>query len=146
MTKKYYKICYTAYCQHRFFSYAKDRLEDIDLNLPVEYKINEWIYPNVPETKLMVFDTLQHANKWIDQDDVDVLRRYNKIFECEVKKPVKKSIFRQLKGWLSNKEIKRSINKCMKLKKNKKSYLHLCDKPPQGTVFVSAVKLIKEVK
>jgi len=142
MTKKYYKICYLS--GNTLMSYADGKLYNIDKNLPITYKLDQWNYPNFKDTKLMVFDSLENAQNWLSQDSV-FPNRNNKIFECEVKNPTKRSIFLRI-VFADYTCINKTLKMCITLKNKKKKYSQLCYQPPKGTVFVSALKLIKEVK
>jgi len=141
--KIYYKVCDVT--SGELYSYAKYNIDLIDKSLCVHYIVDQWVYPNVKNTKLMVFKTLEDLQNFLNED-LDEQDGY-KIYECEVINPTNKSIFISVKSAIYYwGDILIKLNKCMRLKNKGKKYLHLCQEPPKGTVFCSAVKLTKEVE
>jgi len=122
----------------------------------VQYKIGEWIYPKVKNTKLMVFDNLASASRFAPNYP---------IYTCVVKNPTNKAIFIDTKNIFS--ELNRmwfpTAERCIPLaearflikfksmwkKLRKKQQQHKKFFSPKGiptdTVFVSAIKLLKKV-
>ena len=109
-----------------FFSNQED--------LVVFYKINEWVYPRLSGSQLMVFNSYANARNYMLSYNLG-----NNIFKCEVLKPSKRGIFFQ-------KDIRNSLLNVLKLKKNKKKYLDLISNQfPDGTVFCEGVKLLNKL-
>ena len=135
MDRIYYKVVcedLTSACVPRW--YEESGVID---KFCVQYIKNEWVYPKINGSKLMVFNHLDYAKKFARDRGWKV-----KIFECEIKNPSKKAPFiRNTNG------IELFIEKCIELKKNKKKYSHLCqlESIPPGTIFCNAVKLTKEI-
>jgi hypothetical protein len=97
----------------------------------VHYKIGEWTYPTRKGTKIFVFDDLQGAKNFIN----DTWNSGDKIFECEVKSPcTDKSYFVEFGS------LDYFWNRLLAGEKV------FPDEPLPGTVFVDAVKLLKEIK
>lgn len=125
--KKYYKV--TNCTNH---SARATFIESLEAR--VLYKIDQWVYPNIKNSDLMVFETLECATNFAKGGG-------DKIYECEVKNPRKKGIININNfDWID-------IFKALKLKKQKKKFLHLSEYScaPSGTIFCSAVKLVKRV-
>lgn len=113
----------------------------------LQYQLNEWIYPRIDGSDIMVFDSVKSV------ENSKLFASKNRCFECEVIKPKRNGIFSifmiNMIKW-NDYEINRMskiFDNITKLKKNKKGYLrysnyHLA---PKGTVFCSAVKLIREI-
>lgn len=99
----------------------------------IQYKINEWTYPIVPYTKLMVFDNFSEAY---------IFNSIEKgiIYECQVKNPSKIGFNVSLSS------IYYKYPQLLKLIKNNKSYSCYRNFAPESTIFVKAVKLIKKVE
>lgn len=53
-------------------------------NIIVRYLANEWVYPKVPNSKLMVFENLDDAKIFSGRTNRDCM-----IVKCHVKKPIK---------------------------------------------------------
>lgn len=130
MKKKYYKVVSPEQCS----AVAKNPL------LKVKYVVGEWTTPRLDGTSLMVFDNLEAAKRF-------AIGSHSLIYECKIKNPKKKGVFTH---WLDvgsfKDEIPIEIQHQLQLKKLKKKYF--CGdlyRVPPGTVFCSAVKLIKEV-
>lgn len=129
MRKKYYKVVGDDLISARIGRFSTSNRE----GLPVQYRIGEWVEPNLEKTDLMVFDNLRLARNFANS--------WECIFECEVKSPRK---IGNLIVWnLTMEKLKTIVG----LRKAKKRWTHLV-KPtefPRGTVFCSAVKLVKRV-
>ena len=100
-------------------------------DLVTQYRVGEFVYPQLEHSKLFVFKDL-HAAQTFASIELGV------VYECEVKNPSKFgfcSIFIRtsyiLKGW--------------KLRRQKKKFSNLQGRAPDGTVYAGAVKLVKEV-
>jgi hypothetical protein len=128
--KTYYKACHHTYDDKYISAVNKEG------DWCVEYKIDKWVRPNINGTNLMVFDSLEKARDCINKN-----RWYDiKIFECNVEKPSKKGLF-------SNPCLPHIMLVALKQRLARKKYRHLTGGfvPPIGTIFCTAVKLIKEV-
>lgn len=107
--------------------------------LCTQYKIGEWVYPNVKYTDLMVFDNMYSAMTFREGSG-------RKVFECVVKNPRKRGPFIGWEYVEYGSSTPFDLNCLIEYKKKKKGYLKgLYTSPPVGTVFCSAVKLIKEI-
>lgn len=126
-----------------YYKVLTDTLQSVIANntlLSVEYRIGEWVKPNVEGTDLMVFNTLQAAQDFRESC------YYQRIFECEVKNPRKRGVFVFWNDVKYGKQLPQSILNLISLKKRKKKYLDKIDSAlPNDTIFCSAVKLIKEI-
>ena len=132
----------------------------------IQYKIDEWVKPNFAGTRLMVFDDREKAidflNAWIGD-----------VYECEVKNPVKTYsllmpfYFYLTDGYencyLQELESMKLYNLFVDVDKNKRQHKSTKElakkiqnivknsvmwdkvKPMEGTVFCSAVKLLKKI-
>lgn len=81
MDKIYYKVVVSKNgklysCLYNFKTDNKINTK----NLIVEYKINEWAKPNIEQTSLMCFDSLQNANIFITNTGVNGI-----IYKCKIK-------------------------------------------------------------
>lgn len=105
----------------------------------VQYKINEWVKPEKPGTKLMVFSNLDDAKEFALFQGIHLL-----IYKCSVRNPTKHGFITDLDklGYIYPTLIKR-----IKQKKKITDLYQECEKNsiPEGTVFCSAVKLLEEV-
>lgn len=103
--------------------------------LPVKYKLNKWVYPNLKHTDLMVFKYLSNAKAFMGPNE--------RLFECEVKTPRKQGNL----IYDSNISVSRVVLEIIKNRQQKKKWTHLVASQarPAGTVFCSAVKLTKEI-
>jgi len=133
MNRKYYKVV-DRFQQTNHYCSCRMHEKDIECF----YHLNEWTYPLVKGSKLMVFDSLSHAREFRMSD-------HEYIFECEVKKPSKKWM-----GFLFGMPSRRvsKFTLMCKLRLQKKKFTHLLfddiyTQLPQGTIFVNAVKLTK---
>ena len=102
----------------------------------VQYKENEWVWPIIPKTDLMVFENYKDARIFADG------YHNSAIYRCKVKNPKKIGSF-------SNRlnSIPEFTKKIIELKNKKLQYTHIVPTKdiPKGTVFCSAVKLIERV-
>jgi hypothetical protein len=103
-------------------------------NIGVQYKINEFVEPNINGTKLMIFTSLYHAQNFLYKEHKD-----GKIYKVEALGVSKYGIL------LSFRMFSIMFNKCLKLKKNKKGCLIYNSKIPNGTLFAKKVKLVEMV-
>ena len=103
---------------------------DLARSVAVKYKLNEWVEPKVKGSKLFVFGSKKAALKYASHTS-------HKMFACEVREP-KRGFIRMslLYGKLSNGSVK-EFWKCS-LKRGVST--------PSNTYFVSAVKLLKEIR
>ncbi len=117
----YYKVVSPALISSRTRWWC-ERKQLIDL-VVLQYSTTEWIIPLLPNSKLMVFNTLKAALKFADPDE--------RIFRCEVIKPRRARYVSARSGFADKFWI------------GDASYL----KPaPIGTYFADSVKLVSEVE
>ena len=129
MAKIYYKVV----CWDLTSIVAKNT------TLCTQYKIGEWVYPNVKYTDLMVFDNMYSAMTFREGPN-------SRVFECVVKNPRKRGLFIDWNFVDYGYDLPCDIKYLIEYKKKKKGYLkQLFKSPPEGTVFCSAVKLIKQI-
>lgn len=105
------------------------------IHFTVLYKINEWVEPTIKGSKLMVFDSLEEAENFLN-----IFGWGDVIYKCEAKNPNKTGLF--IKG---NMYIYNDLLKILDLKRKKKKFSHLLDEPIPGTIFCDAVKLVEKV-
>jgi len=115
----------------------------------LKYEINEWTYPTIKGSKLFVFDTIENAMEFL-HTNMNLKYQFSTfsifdrgtIWMCEVHNPSKNGIVAD-----SLRNNWQTVIKAWKLRKYKKRFKHLVHliRPPNGTLFVDAVKLIKEV-
>lgn len=103
--------------------------------LIIYYKIDDWVKPRIKGSKLMVFDSLENAQYFMDHCGWGYY-----IFKCEVKNPSKKGVFVKADYSLAERLLK-----IINLKNKKKKFTDLLDKPIRGTIFCDAVKLVEKV-
>lgn len=106
-----------------------------DVHLSIRYKLNEWVYPKIKYTDLMVFEFIEDAQFFKGF--------YERIFECEVKNPRKQGNL----IYDNTIPLEETVSQIIKNRQQKKKWTHLVagQKRPPGTVFCSAVKLTKEI-
>jgi len=126
----YYKVLNSdlssAYISNLYFN-----TEDI----VVKYKINQFVYPNILGSKLMVFSDLSSARLFRCSWGI-------KIFKCEILNPSEDGIFVE-----TGKGMKEDLLDVLRLKKQKKRFTYLLSRNiPNNTVFCDAVKLIEFVE
>lgn len=99
----------------------------------VTYKIGQFVRPNVSKTKLFIFENLEDAEKFRNNECCGSIWD---IYSCEVKNPSKPKYI----AWISN------IAEFWKIKFNHKKISDEVGKEPiTGTVFCDAVKLLEKV-
>jgi hypothetical protein len=103
--------------------------------LKVYYKIDDWVEPKIKGSKLMVFDSLENAQYFMDHCGWGVY-----IYKCEVKNPSKKGVFVK-----ANYRLAERLFRIIDLKNKKKKFTDLLDEPIKGTIFCDAVKLVEKV-
>lgn len=91
---------------NKFYKIVKvieDRLMSQFIDIPeamVEYKVGEWVYPKIPNSRLIVFDDLKYIRRYILTESLifkvslDIETKYRliegyKIFECKVEDPIR---------------------------------------------------------
>jgi hypothetical protein len=130
--KHYYKVL-----KSNLKSLIIEESTTVDINgkqekVSVQYKVGEFVSPNIPGTQLMIFDTLQNAQGFC------LPQNGQKVFLVEALNVRYKGICVHY--------IKQTLPYILKLKKNKKRYVNLIRKDiPFGTLFADKVKLIKEI-
>jgi len=105
----------------------------------VKYKIGEWVYPNIPKTKLMVFRNLNQA--------INFAGIGNHIYSCAIKNPSNKALFLPYIHIYHHKQnlMIKDWNRLRKKQLQHKKFF--CSHGiPKGTVFVSAVKLLEKIR
>lgn len=95
----------------------------------IQYKINKWVTP--PIGKIFIFET--------KKDAIQFQLFYEKIYKCVVKNPTKAKYYAQ------------SCMTCLvdfwkNYNSNKLSEMDGVGKPPKGTIYCDAIKLIEEIK
>lgn len=108
MGKTYYKV--VSVIDNKMYSAIHHALKTFDLS--VEYKVNEWVYPKLGESKLMVFGSLN------DAEDFSSIWKCN-IYACKVKNPQKKGPF---VSDVYSFDFKTNLLKVIQIKKQKKKY------------------------
>jgi len=109
----------------------------LPLNFVVRYKVNKWIYPNIPRTKLIVFNNFEKAMEFASP--------YDYIYSCVVKNPSYKGLFVSYIHLYSDKED--FLYRWRQLRKKQLQHKKFFNpnEPPEETIFVSAVKLLERV-
>lgn len=132
----YYKVVKKNLCSiwtSDFDTLISSERTEAEDTFRVQYKENEWVFPNLEGSKLFVFCDKKLAIKFTDN-------MLGMLYICQVQNPIKKAPFVP--------EIKiepmRTFN-IWKNYKNKKGYkkliYDLTAKPPEGTIWCDAVKL-----
>ena len=136
MSKKYYKVVLNS--KGKLFSCIRDTNffggNNFKSKYAIEYKVGEWVRPNVDGSQLMVFKFLNDAKIFARNHSL-----YD-IYKCEISGITKKSVFIRYTSLYYNMHRIRDL---WKKKKNRKKINHYMDLPPSGTIFCSAVKLIE---
>jgi len=103
----------------------------------VKYEIGEWVYPKVEGTKLMVFNNLKDARKFCYFG--------SHVYNCMIENPSCSSVFVPYIGSIHSASV--FLRKWNLIRKKQKQHKKFFEKKavPKGTVFVSAVKLLKRV-
>lgn len=100
-----------------------------DFGIGLNYIPNEWTSPRIPNSKIFVFDNLEDAERFKNEDE--------QIWECEVRNPRKAKYYSNiphLDSFWSYSPSKRVA-----------IYKKTDSKVPDGTIFADAVKLTKQV-
>jgi len=95
------------------------------------YQLEKWTLPTVPHSKLFVFETLADAKGFGGINSI--------VFECLVKNP-RRAKFRVLSF-----DSLMEVEQFWKDKKNHKRPSVRIEYTPNGTLFVDAVKLTKQI-
>ena len=95
----------------------------------IQYKINEWVTP--PIGKIFIFET--------KKDAIQFQLFYEKIYKCVVKNPTKAKYYAQ-SCMTCLVDFWKNYNKPAELAK-----MSGISKPPKGTIYCDAVKLLEEV-
>lgn len=137
MSKTYYKLVYPS--NNKLLSCQTSQWGSLYDEYCVEYLIGQYVSPNIPNTKLMVFDNLKDAIHFKD-DLID--KNLIQIFSCGIKgkcihAPFAEYIF----------DIEEVIRQYIKYKKQHKGEgLYKKGLAPKGTVFCNQVKLLKRIQ
>lgn len=114
----------------------------------INYKINEWVKPKIPGTKLMVFSNLDSAKQFANpyrsfRSLSDIIYC---IYTCHIKNPSKIGFFTYI--YDSPSGIRTKYYEYYKLIKNKKRRSSFKNNAniPNDTVFCSAVKLLDRIQ
>lgn len=129
--KYYYKVV----CKNMKSAIVSQSIHSEIRDLSVEYKVGEWVRPNVDGSQLMVFKFLNDAKIFARNHSL-----YD-IYKCEISGITKKSVFIRYTSLYYNMHRIRDL---WKKKKNRKKINHYMDLPPSGTIFCSAVKLLEK--
>ena len=132
-SKKYYKVVRKDLCSSMMGKYVNLFGKDFC----IQYKIGKFVKPKIKYTSLMIFETYEQAGDFVYKYDYDDGR----IFEVEAKCVRKVGIIE----YLCSDYFGRKVRKMIRLKRAKKAYTHLTSSSPNGTLFASEVKLVKEV-
>ena len=109
-------------------------------SLRVQYKLNEWVTPRVAHTDLMVFKDLDYAKAFCQY------MMFQSVYKCQVKNPRKRGLMIYYRYIRNGGTIPPSLESLIKIRMSKQKYLdHITSKPPLGTIFCSAVKLLEKV-
>jgi hypothetical protein len=146
MTKKYYKVCF------RTHSLLYSCWVFPNTKACVTYSLNSWTYPNIKGTDLFVFDNLDDAKKFrsiVAKNRGGYCSSEFPIYEAKVQGVHKRGLFiHSAKTHLTD----LALNFLGTLRAKKQKYrsdnpyaYRLENRPPRGTVFVDAVKLVKKV-
>lgn len=142
MSKIYYKVVFYDRKDNRYFSCIHILKNDSRINinnLIVEYKINEWVKPNIKETSLMCFDDLESAKAFIDYANI-----YSGIiFTCKIKQPHKK--YKLFESAVRRFNFLDLFTKLLNQKKKKKKIEGNIGSAPPGTTFCKELMLLEEV-
>jgi hypothetical protein len=127
----YYKVCY--FTPKHIYSYNfRPTLDHTKFGLSLEYKIGEWTYPIIPNSRLYCFKFIDDAYHFRNLNNTD-----NFVYKCEVKNPAR--LIKYI-GSVADPE------KAVKFWKSKKNKEHcIWENIPQGTYTASAIKLIERV-
>lgn len=106
--------------------------------LSVQYKLNEWVTPHIKGSSLLVFSNLERAKMFAQGWG-------GCIYECKVKNPRKKGPFVRF-GNTNSGYVYQQLNLLIQnyIERHKKLPEDWED-APDGTVFCSAVKLLRKV-
>lgn len=102
----------------------------------VTYRLGEWTYPILPKSRLFVFSTLKAARSFFLPTSKGLVSVF-RIFECEVENPIP---FKVVPGMLETYTLYRNFWQ------DKEINTRLLSCPPNKTVGVTAVKLIRKVR
>ena len=107
--------------------------------LSVQYKINKWVYPNVNNSCLMVFDNLNNARLFRERLNIGLV-----IYQCEIVKTRKRKPPFCMVGYPY---IYFNLQYMLRLKRmHKRCEIWPIDNiPPKNTIFCDSVKLLRKV-
>ena len=128
--KYYYKVV----CKNMKSAIVSQSIHSEIRDLSVEYKVGEWVRPNVDGSQLLVFKILNDAKIFARNHSL-----YD-IYKCEISGITKKSVFIRYTSLYY--DIHR-IRDLWKKKKHRKKINHYMDLPPSGTIFFFFFKLIE---
>lgn len=97
----------------------------------VQYKVGQLIYPNVKNTKLLAFSTLQQAAHF--QFRYKFIESI--IYKCYVLNPKKSGPIAGMNN----------IDKIWQLYQHKQKYTHITNPAPSGTLWCEAIQLIEQI-
>lgn len=121
----YYKVVMKM--DSKYYSAIADRH-----SVRVEYKINKFVFPQIPNSKLFVFNNLEAASTFLGRErHFDIFSFH--IFKCEVKNPIEA---KEIGGFLLPEQIE-------EFWKNQNSQ-HSVPAIPH-TYICDAVKLVEEM-
>lgn len=139
MSKTYYKVV----SKNLQSAVVSSSYSTLVLPLSVQYKIGDWTEANLKGSNLMVFDSFNAANNFIKHNHYFGPHR---IFTCEIEGKTKNGIFYQ---YFMLSHYVRELKEIAKLRSKRKKFSHMIREHyfvPDGTVFCSRIKLLKEIK
>ena len=154
MSKTYYKVLTPDLKSvnevfHKDSAFLGGGLAQQAKDLVVQYGIGQLTKPKLEGTALMVFDSLDAVNDFMIRNSLKnskVLHGMHRcrVFEVEVQHPRRQGLFVYQPWWSS---YFQDFFEVLTLLRRKKKYRNRCNTYcPKGTVFCSAVKLVREVK
>ena len=96
----------------------------------IQYILDQWVYPIIPDSKLLCFDNLKDVKK------AGFAKYYYRVFRCEVSNPSK----------IKYLNVEENDPLFWKNKHSKKEGHYIKCIAPPGTVGVDSVKLIEEIE
>ena len=137
--KEYYKVV-TENLQSAIMNPRQGMWTKAKEDFCIQYKVNEWIKPNKPGSKIMIFSNFEDAFNFKMLCPNPFLR----IYKCHAKNPTKKGFITEIS------RVAEKYEKLYRLIKQKKRVTHFYAIEkfkkgwiPKGTLFCSAIKLIE---
>lgn len=124
----FYKVVYGL--ENKYYSYLANYsrpLIDLSSKYVLEYKVGEWTYPKIKNSKLFMFASYQAAETYKGE--------FTHVFLCEAKNPTWAALM-----LLFTKVSDASVEKWWA--GNEGAY---CNKVPEHTKYADAIKILEEV-